>query len=62
MPIVRQKWDEIPDRQKRNEHYGKEEFEQFQDELEALAEKAHESLSADEFAKWLANNNLVWAD
>ena len=62
MPIVRQKWEDIPDRVKRNEHYGKEEFEQFQDELEQNAEEAKASLTPEQFSEWLKNNNLVWVD
>jgi hypothetical protein len=62
MPIVRRKWEDVPEREKRNEHYGKEEFEQFQDELERLADAARASLSPEKFSEWLKNSNLSWVD
>lgn len=65
MPLVRKKWEDIPERQQRNENYGKEEFEAFQDELEQTIEAAKERMSADEFARFIESmreGGVEWVD
>ncbi len=65
MPLVRKKWEDIPERAQRNEHYGKVEFEAFQDELEQTLAAAKARMSSDEFAKYLESmreGGVEWVD
>ena len=65
MPLVRKKWEDIPERAQRNEHYGKEEFEAFQDELEQTIEAAKARMSADEFKRYIESTEeggVEWID
>jgi hypothetical protein len=65
MPLLRKKWEDLSERSQRNEHYGKEEFEAFQDELEQTIEAAMARMSADEFTKYIESMReagVEWID
>lgn len=65
MPLVRKKWEDIPERDQRNEHYGKDEFEAFQDELEQQISAEKARLTPEEFAEYISSmreGGVEWVD
>ena len=65
MPLVRQKWEDIPERERFNDYLDEAAFEFCQNELEALIESRKESLAPKEFAEWIElmrQGGVEWTD
>lgn len=60
MPLKKKTWDSIPEREQRNNHYGKEEFDAFEDEIAKLAEEWKKEMAPEEFSEWLASEGREW--
>jgi len=60
MPLERKKWEDIPERDRRNNYYGEQEFSEFEDEMQQLAADLKKTTSAEEFSQWLADNGRRW--
>lgn len=62
MPLKKKTWESFPERDRRNNYYGKEEFDAFEDEIARVAEERKKELTPEEFAEWLANEGREWND
>ena len=65
MPLIRQKWEDIPERDRYNDYLDKDTFEFCQNELESLIESKKASLSPEEFADWIElmrQGGVNWVD
>ena len=61
MPLKVKKWEDVPERERRN-YYGKEEFEEFEKELAELAGRFKREMSPQDFSEWLSDKGREWAD
>ena len=62
MPLKQKKWEDVPERDRRNNYYSQEAFEDFEREMAETAERLKKQMSPPEFARWLEGNGREWVD
>ena len=62
MPLKKLVWDEIPERDRRNNYYDEEAFDEFEKEISELAERLKKEKTAEEFRDWLDRSGRQWVD
>jgi hypothetical protein len=62
MPLKKQTWESIPERDRRNNYYSEEQFNDGQEELSELAERYKKEMTPEEFAEWLSDHDYEWID